>query len=150
MQTTSMPSVTPLFHIPVEIRLLSVGGDTTVRIMSDAPEVFFDFEYSRNITAAQIDPNQWILNQNGSILPDNTLGINETGTFEIQLFPNPAWAVITVSGLGPGTPFEITDLNGKKMQTGTLNETGKTDISHLSAGAYIFKAEDRQVRFIKN
>jgi hypothetical protein len=55
-----MPSVTPLFRIPVEIKLLSASGDTTIKMMSDAPEVLFDFEYSRNVITAQIDPNQWI------------------------------------------------------------------------------------------
>ncbi len=55
------PSVTPLFHIPVEIKLIGSAGDTTVRVLSDAPVVYADFDYSRNITA-QIDPNQWVLN----------------------------------------------------------------------------------------
>lgn len=150
MQTTSMPSVTPLFHIPVEIRLLSSGGDTTVRVMSDAPEVFFDFEYPRNITAAQIDPNQWILNQNGSILPDNTLEVSESGTETFQLFPNPAQQIITVNGLSAGSRFEITDVNGKTVHSGTINQNGKTDISHLEKGTYLFKAESRQIKFIKN
>jgi aminopeptidase N len=149
IQTTSMPTVTPLFHIPVEIRLLGAGSDTTVRVMSDASEVFFDFAYSGNVTAAQIDPNQWILNQNGSILSDNTLETETTDSKDIRLFPNPTEDLLLISGISDGTQFEITDSRGKIVQTGTLENNGTISVLPLRKGPYVIRFENRRMTFIK-
>ena len=148
-QTASMPTVTPLFHIPVEIRLLSAGGDTTVRVMSDGPEVFFDFAYSRNVTAAQIDPNQWILNQNGSILADNTLELETADNNPIRLFPNPTDDLLQITGISTGTSYEITDSHGKIVHMGTLDMDGTISVSALSKGSYLLHAANRRLPFIK-
>ena len=148
-QTTSLPSVTPLFHIPVEIRLLGAGSDTTVRVMSDAPEVFIDFAYSGNVTAAQIDPSQWILNQNGSILPDNTLALESVNNESILLFPNPTDGLLRVTGISAGARFEITDAQGKIMQTGILDAEGIIAVSSLPKGSYLLHTENGRLAFIK-
>lgn len=149
MQTTSMPGVTPLFHIPVEIRLLGAGTDTTVRLLSDAPEIFFDFAYSGNVTSAQIDPDQWVLNQNGSILPDNTLEMETADGKEILLFPNPTDNLLRITGIPAGTKFEIADSQGKIVQSGIWDAEGTISVNSLSKGNYLLQTANRRLHFIK-
>lgn len=150
-QTASKPSVTPLFRIPVEIRLMGGGGDTTVRVMSDAPTVFFDFEYSRTVTAAQIDPNQWILNQTGSVLPDNTLEVNEYGTTKIAVYPSPTTDKLTLEGFSQQKRVQLMTVEGKVLRDFMITQEKQViDLTDLSKGLYIIHAEEGNYRFIKN
>lgn len=137
MQTTSMPSVTQLFHIPVEVRLMGIGGsDTTVRIMSDAPEVFFDFPYTK-VLAAQIDPNQWILNQTGSILQDITLQIEDNVDGALTLFPNPTQDFVYISGVENGKEVILKDANGRLIKKYRANGSPfKINLTEIPAGIY--------------
>lgn len=151
LQTTSMPSITPLFRIPVEIKLLSASGDTTIKMMSDAPEVLFDFEYSRNVSTAQIDPNQWILNQSGSVLQDNTLSIeNEWENQSVSIFPNPASDIVQLKNFTIGEPVYIYEANGKLVQTIQINSSIETvQIKTLAAGVYQIKSKNKSFKLIK-
>lgn len=151
LQTASMPSVTPLFRIPVEIKLLSAGGDTTIKMTSDAPEVLFDFEYSRNVSTAQIDPNQWILNQSGSVLQDNTLSIeNEWENQSASIFPNPATDIVQLKNFTIGEPVSIYEASGKLVQTIQIKSTIETvQIKTLAAGVYQIKSKNRSFKLIK-
>lgn len=149
-QTASKPSVTPLFHIPVEIKLIGSAGDTTVRVLSDAPVVYADFDYSRNITVAQIDPNQWVLNQTGSIQQDATLGIQEPMNAPVSVFPNPANEQLTLQGFTVGESVSLVDAQGKTLRNIPINSTTTTlALDELAQGTYWIKSSTGTYRFVK-
>lgn len=151
IQTTSMPNITPLFHIPLEIKLISAAGDTTIRIMSDAPEVYFDFEYNRSVSVAQIDPNQWILNKTGSIQQDNTLDITEFGVQATSIYPNPATDKIMLSGFAIDELITLMSIDGKKLHTLTITNDNQTlSLDNISPGVYIISSQHGNYKFVKS
>ncbi|MFN5911939.1 MAG: M1 family aminopeptidase [Bacteroidota bacterium] len=98
--TTSFPSVTPTFTNFLEIQFSrSSGTDTIVRfdIMTNLDQ--FLLQGLGEITGVvAIDPNNWIINNNGTIVqdPEFTVGmsiLSSAGTF---LFPNPTNGAITI------------------------------------------------------
>ena len=150
-QTASKPNVTPLFRIPVEIRFNSSAGDTTLRVMSDAPEVFFEFEYGRTATSAQIDPNQWILNMTGSILQDNTLDVNESSLNNISIYPNPSNDKIYLDGFSIGETISITSLDGKVIRTlQIIQDKQAIPLDGIADGSYIITSKSGNYRFLKS
>lgn len=150
-QTTSMPGITPLFHIPVEIKLQGGGGDTTVKIMSDAPEVFFDFAYNRSVSIIKIDPDQWILNQEGSITMDNTLSVSESALPSAAIYPNPATEQLTLEGFGTGEKVSVIDQTGKTVKQFNITQQPQTvAIGDLASGVYQLRVQSGGVfKFVK-
>lgn len=150
-QTASKPSVTPLFHIPVELKFVGSGGDTTVRVMSDAPEVLFDFTYGRTVSSVQIDPNQWILNQVGTIQQDNTLEIPGSALAGVAVYPNPVTEQLYLDGFPAGEILAIIDQNGKTVRTVRVQSATETlSVADLAAGAYLIRGSSTgNHRFVK-
>ena len=68
-QTVSMPSVTPLFKGLMEYKITSANGDTTVLLNQTANTQTFKIPYSKEPTGIVIDPNNWVINKTGTILP---------------------------------------------------------------------------------
>lgn len=150
-QTTSMPSVTPLFHIPVEIQFQGSMGDTTVKVMSDASEVSFDFAYNRTVSIVRIDPNQWILNQDGSIIMDNTLSVSESQTAKVAVYPNPATEQLTLEGFAMGENVSVIDQTGRTVKQFKITQQAQTiTVADLASGVYQLKAQSGGVfKFVK-
>jgi subtilisin family serine protease len=68
---------------------------------------------------------------------------------EICIYPNPASGYVYVSGLGLGAcvaEFEILDMNGRRVLSGTLSvgSAGKIDVSSLKKGAYVLRVNGLQ------
>lgn len=67
-QTVSMPSVTPFFKGLYELKVTSATGDTTVKINQAYNNQQFKFHYTKTPNNIIVDPNNWVLNQTGTIL----------------------------------------------------------------------------------
>lgn len=149
-QTTSMPSVTPLFRIPVEIRLLSSTGDTTVRVMSDAPEVFFDFAYDKTVNIAQIDPNQWILNTIGTITQDNTLEVNQNNIQTATIYPTLTTDFIYLKDFEIGDVVEVVNMQGQILLSSQItSKFQQLSLIELRNGSYVIRSSKRNFKVIK-
>lgn len=66
-QTTSVPSSVPFFKGILELSLNTPTGDTLIRIDIVANNQIFTIPFKRNVNGIVIDPNNWIINNNGSI-----------------------------------------------------------------------------------
>jgi len=62
VQTTST-SITPLFKMPLEIKMYFAEGDTTVKIYQNSNEQFFEINFSPLVTSVSVDPNNWVINK---------------------------------------------------------------------------------------
>lgn len=148
-QTASVPSVTPLFRIPVEIRFRSPQGDTTIRVMSDATEVSLDFQHNKAISLVQIDPNQWILNQTGTIQKDANLSLKEVQKNFVHVYPSPASDIITMKEFTIGETAQIISSNGKRVRTFTIQHTEQTlSVQGLANGTYFLQTSSGKFPFL--
>ncbi|MCW3127086.1 MAG: hypothetical protein JWO03_2744 [Bacteroidetes bacterium] len=81
-----------------------------------------------NCTTAQV-----VINVEGLV---NT-GISEASTATLQLYPNPAQSLITVSSESVIGSISITDISGREVKNISVGQhTSTIDISSLSAGIY--------------
>jgi hypothetical protein len=70
--------------------------------------------------------------------------IQETkNEFQVSIFPNPAADVIYVSTAVPSVlHYRLTDINGRKIMTGTMTKNTELNISKLKPGTYLLFVED--------
>ncbi len=66
IQTTST-SITPLFKTPVEFKLTYNGGSQTIRLYQLTNDTTFKIIIPHQVTGISVDPQNWILNQAGTI-----------------------------------------------------------------------------------
>lgn len=146
--TVSMPGVTPTFTNPVEVRFQRNGQpDTIVRFGIISNNQTFVLEGMQNVTnLASIDPNNWIINNLGSILHDTSLGVNSLNgpaeKEELVLYPNPAENVVIIRT--PGTAhfsLKIIDPRGKLVEERLVKSNTEIDISEWAKGLYLFELE---------
>jgi len=91
-QYTSAPSVTPLFKMHFDVKLfLSGQPDTIVRLFIDQNTMKYTIpNISGDLSFLQLDVDQWILNADGLVSKDPSLGLKVTEkSNEISVYPNP-------------------------------------------------------------
>ncbi len=137
-QTSSMPAVTPFFKLPLEVKFLWAGGDTTIKFNNTSNNQLFNVTTPHVIQSIQIDPNNWIVNKVGSILLSNSVNLINN---EIKFYPNPVKDYINIEipeeFLNENLIIEITDITGKlvkKVNVKTLSQ--KIDLKDLNDGIY--------------
>lgn len=150
-QSVSMPAVTPLFDMLMAYKFsFSDATDTIIYLHQTGNMNSFALPITKEITAIQIDPDNWVLNQVGSI----TVGIEtETELQNFTLIPNPASEKLNL--FIPCTEkvnrlITIFDLTGRKMIDikSDLNAI-EMDISELTAGSYLIQVSDGRNIIIK-
>lgn len=143
-QSVSMPSVTPLFDMLMAYRLtFEDNTDTVVYLHQTSNSDFFVLPVTKEIASIQVDPDNWVLNQVGSI----TVGIgDETTEHTIILVPNPATDKLSVtipSHLRADRIITVHDVTGRELmriQSG-VNPVAM-DISALGVGSYMIRVDD--------
>ncbi len=66
-ETTSSPAITPFFKGLYEFRITSAQGDTVVKANVTANNQLFKFPYTKTPNGIVVDPNNWVLNNTGTI-----------------------------------------------------------------------------------
>ncbi|MFN3195270.1 MAG: T9SS type A sorting domain-containing protein [Chlorobiota bacterium] len=70
----------------------------------------------------------------------------------LTLYPNPASDFIYLKGIDYkmlSENYEISDINGKELQSGKLESKNKISIESLSPGVYFLKIDNHIVKFVK-
>jgi len=150
-QNVSMPGVTPYFTNDLEIGLVDNLGATTVVRLSDitGPSSLHYVGFTGVLEDIEIDPNNWIINNDGSIVNNSSLvSINENQN-TISVYPNPAEAFVVVE-TNVAMTYQILNALGQVVQSGLL-AAGKNEIqvSNLAPGSYIVKTPYGQNSFVK-
>src|SRR5690606_590878 len=89
-QATSRPNSVTTFAMPVEVRLNSAAGDTTIKVYNDQASQNYSLKWSKTMTGLTIDPEDQIVNRQGTITKDQSLGINAVSVNTVMVYPNPA------------------------------------------------------------
>lgn len=151
-QTQAAPSPA-FFKMPMEIKISFVGGtDTTIRIMNDMNNQQFAFNFNKQPSAFQFDPNSNIVIKAGN----TTIGVenisNEIpGTYSLkQNYPNPFNPVTNINFSIPKQSFvkiTVYDNLGREVNqlVNGLYAAGsyKADFdgTNLSSGLYFYRIE---------
>ncbi len=146
--TASMPAVTPTFTNPLEIKFARSGApDTTIRfdITSNA-EYFLLPNVGIVVGINGIDPNNWIINNTGTIGQDpnlNLLGLEASFVEDqVKVYPNPTNGPVTVEMPQAGKyTLKVFDPKGKFMFEKTFEQSVEVDLGKLAHGMYMIQVE---------
>lgn len=135
---TTSSAFTPLFKTPLEIRCQSASGDTVVRVDLNQNTNTFIIPTAKDITNLNFDPNNWLLNQNGSVVKNPNLVSLSVQDADLQnsveLFPNPAGDRLTLRcGIDPQATVSLQDMQGRTLYQGPC---GSIWVADLPKGLY--------------
>jgi aminopeptidase N len=143
---TTSSGITPLFKTPLEIRCISGATDTIVKVNITSNSNTFILPSTLTINGLAIDPNNWILNQTGSItknenlIPSLTASVEADSHFEI--FPNPVHHLLHIQSNEPANvEFILSDINGRTIIQDKFTDQHSIDLSEIAAGLYILQLQ---------
>jgi aminopeptidase N len=138
--TSSMPNVTPTFTNPIDLKFTRPGNsDTTIRFDITSNANTFQISGIGTINnSIVIDPSNWIVNQNGTIVMNELLDLTSLNTEQgITLYPNPSTDEIRIQQLVSPATYTIYDMFGKVQQNGTASNNQPISLKSLMAGSYL-------------
>lgn len=152
--TASMPSVTPTFTNPIDVRVLRAGAaDTILRLDISTNSDLFVIPNMGNFTnIVQLDYKNWIINGQGSITMNPSVGLEENGLNEeiIVLYPNPTDGIVTIQN-DKNQSMELTvfDTKGRIAIHKTITETTQVDLSSFIQGNYLFEVKNSDQKIVR-
>jgi len=94
---------------------------------------------ANNTLISSISNNPYITNL-------TSVGINSYSNSTFKMYPNPCSTSLTVETT-LGAPYQILDITGRLVLHGTIS--GSIDVQNLPAGTYIFRVEEKSLKFFK-
>lgn len=144
-QTTSKPTVTPLFTNDLELLFDRSGvADTTIRFQITGTQNQFIIPNASNyVNITKIDPNNWICNKTNGIVKD----VNFTAGLEdnpnkprISVYPNPSNGPVTIEMGEPGDySLVLADSKGSAITAYDFNGWTSLDLKNQAQGTYILQ-----------
>lgn len=135
---------TPLYTMPIDIRLYSTEGDTTVRVFNTDSIQIFQILCDRKVDSIAFDPDSWILCNKYAPSKDTTIN---TLPADIQVYPNPVNGVFYLKYKQLTDPLIILyDIAGRKVaqqKIQLLTGIETIDIHQLPKGIYFYKVFDK-------
>lgn len=142
--TTSLPTVTPTFTNPIEIKFSRFEQtDTTIRFdITDNIDQFYLTNIGQVIGVLSIDPNNWVVNNfsPSEYDPAFTAGIQEDQKTGVSIYPNPFNEITTITMEQLGD-YQVKVMNSKGILIDvlTFNDTINLDLGNYSKGTYILE-----------
>ncbi|MCS6981805.1 MAG: M1 family aminopeptidase [Flavobacteriales bacterium] len=153
-QSTSMPSITPLFTVPVPVYIAGSGNDTLVRVPVVGPVTQFSFPLGFNPQYVEVDKPNWIAARDTAIHNPH-LAIEESLEQALFVVPNPARDHVIFHHLTPGCTLTVLNAAGQLVMEETIRTSGAltVDISSWPSGIYVMQCRSassvQTARFVK-
>ena len=82
---------------------------------------------------------------------NNPLEIEEHQLHKVKVYPNPSKGIFKIShGFITSTPYQITDITGKIIQTGKLSrEQSVINLTNVTNGVYFFNSSNNTLKLVK-
>lgn len=137
-QKGTNPESVPYFDIPIEIKLLSSAGDTTIRMGSGMTQSTF-MPMDRVVEDIVFDPRNVILDK-ATVGRDYSLGISHPAE-GLFVYPNPATSSWNVLNTHEGDELVLADMNGKIVWSQKMTDSLGTSIpaGGLARGVYLLQ-----------
>ena len=150
--TSSMPNVTPTFTNPIDLKFVRPGNtDTTIRFNITGNSNLFQINGIGTINnSITIDPNNWVLNQNGTVTMNQVLNleaINEP--ISMSLFPNPVEDQLTLLNVPQNSSYRLYDMFGRMKLSGKAINGEALSVSALSPGTYLLVLDSPEANYRK-
>lgn len=132
---------TTLFKGPLELKLQSTSGDTVVRVNITQNSNTFVIPSTKIISMVDVDPNNWILNTVGSILPNASLqavSVQDVAFAEsISVYPIPTQQLLYLqSTLSETIHWQLRDVTGHLLNQGRFEGKQQVSLEPIQAGMY--------------
>jgi aminopeptidase N len=156
--TTSMPSVTPTFTNPIDVRFTRLGqADTTIRFaISSNLDQFMVPNVGTITNLTLIDPNNWVINKIGTKVKDVNffLGLDETTNAQVSIHPNPfdTYVQVEVPSNVHVDNLLVYDASGRKVLSKGITSSSTIDVSQLPSNEmylFVLTHQDRIVHTAK-
>ena len=138
------------FTMPIQMRVLSAAGDTTITVLNNQADQTFTVSARGTISNVLIDPDNWIL-KNLEVASTNIVtALTEPSPLALRVYPNPTTETLTVDFAQPqsGAIFiSLTNQTGqvvKQLTESALppgSHTRNLSLRGLSAGQYILRVQ---------
>lgn len=142
-QTTSSPFATAFFDLPLELKLnFGAGQDSIIRVPITSSLEQVQTEITQPIILVGVDPNNWIINEVGTITVGTSELQNELG---LVVGPNPVrndLQIIFDKASIETKEVSLLDLSGRVLRMEKTIENLNIDVSDLSSGTYIVRVND--------
>lgn len=138
---TTSSSEPDIFQIHVDYKIIHENGDTTVRLYQSENIETFKIPISETVSNIIVDPDNWILNQQGTI--DSVVSPGSDPSL-FSIYPNPAIEALNVRFneklYASEKTIEIIDLTGRSvLKFDTRSNYSSVNITFLSKGIYFLK-----------
>lgn len=133
-QTTS--ATTPLFTTELELKITDSDGNfLQQRFPVTSNDEIFSIPWTSGITSIEIDPDNWIINEDGTITENDGLAELYHDSIKFYVYPNPNNGSFVVD-CSSQSEMRVYSVDGKLIQTLQL-QIGKNDIQlDLAPGMY--------------
>lgn len=153
---TTSTTTTPTFITPLEIKCQSIlGGDTTIKINVSTNNDTYIIPVGRLVNGLEVDPNNWLLNNVGTITIDPTLialGTNDFANLnQITIYPNPSEGLFTIhNSSNLNTKYTLRTITGEILQSreNALDEQS-LNLAQYSQGMYLLELENQAGRSVQ-
>lgn len=149
IQTQSHSSVS-FFEMPLPIKVNGTGGQVAYLALNNTTNnQYFTESVSFPVASVEFNYEYQILEKNSTVTQDNALSVLDLSQQQFALYPNPAKNDINIKGIDKATDFTIYFTDGKLVRQGIYQPEKSINISELVPGTYIFKINDKNVKFLK-
>ena len=139
------------FTMPVQMRVLSTTGDTTITVLNDRADQTFTLVGRGTVTNVVIDPDNWILKTLETSSTINVItALAEPSLLGLRVYPNPTTETLTIdftqNQSGP-VLLSLTNQTGQveKQLTEAVLASGSytrtLSLRGLSAGQYVLRVQ---------
>lgn len=150
--TVSAPNVTPTFTNPIDLKFVRPGNtDTTIRFDITSNSNLFQINGIGTLSnSISIDPQNWVVNQNGTITMNELLSLESLNAAEgMELYPNPSNEEIYVNNIPNDCRYSIYDMYGKVQLTDQVSNGNSIKTSSLPSGTYLLVLDGTVIKYRK-
>jgi len=150
--TSSAPNVTPTFTNPIDLKFVRPGNtDTTIRFDITSNSNLFQINGIGTLSnSISIDPQNWVVNQNGTITINQLLGLESpNGSEGMELYPNPSNEEIYINNIPNDCRYSIYDMYGKVQLMDKVSGGNSIKTSSLPSGTYLLVLDGATVKYRK-
>ncbi len=147
--TASKPSVTPTFTNPIDLRFIRQGmSDTLIRFnVASNSQQFYISNFGTLSATITIDPQNWIINNLGTIIQDNSL-VNLTEVNEnnivLTIVPNPNNGIFTIGNQQADCWVSVFNMQGKNILNKQLAPNEVIDLQNFGKGTYLLEIKNSE------